>query len=145
MIAIEIPLPRVAVSKALVPVLLQYKTYALLGDEEVYIILNGHDTDITTEVFITYLYKELKAFPNVKKIISHQGPSIIKETVDELNKQMGIENSFSAVEISDLTDVLRRNMNKDVESVGSYSSTIFTVKDLSSLALALLNEGYKKQ
>lgn len=145
MIKVELKLPRVAVAKTLAGHLINEQKYFFTLDEDLCVVINGHDNDVVTEVFMEFLYFELKSYKRVKQIIPHQGPSIIKETVDELNRKTAFSVSFTAKEIDDLIDTLRQNLDKEIETAGSYSYTMYTVQDLSSLALALLNRGYKKQ
>lgn len=135
MLKVNINLPRVAVSTALVNGYIKAFNDVFTSKHDVVVLINGHDCEITTVHFVDYFRSELKRFDAIKQIIVSQGPPQLL--------QIGESMSYTGLDFTVMVDTLTKNIQRVEEHEGVYVSVTYEVKDIELLAIALLERGFK--
>lgn len=135
---ITLKLPNIAVSLALADILIKNNFLSFNLKEEIVVIIDVRDCEITNKYFLDYLISQIKKYSQVKSIIRRgDGPPAVKEI------DANVDISYSALDFEILIDTLANNMTAELKSVGEYCSLKYTVPSLENLAIALLQRGFK--
>lgn len=133
---VTINLPRIAVSLTLADILVKDKFISFNTKEDTVVIINGKNCEITNKYFLDYLLSQIKKNEQVKAILRRQGPPALA-AIDS-----AITASYTALDFEIMLDTLATNMTEEVDSVGEYVSVSYTVSNLETLAIALLQRGF---